>query len=52
MTIRLTGGEYYEAITHVPGGCVRGLSKDMNEAIKRCKQLAMGRVSPARQTKD
>lgn len=43
MTIYKIGGEYWVAAIHVNGGLVRGLARDKQEAIKRCKQLAIGR---------
>jgi len=45
MTVRQVGGEYWQAIIHTSSGCVRGIAREQAEAIKRCKQLATGRVS-------
>jgi len=43
MTIIQIGGEYWQAILHTPYGCVRGIARDQQEAVKRCNQLATGR---------
>jgi hypothetical protein len=52
MTIHEIGNEYFFASMHANGGLVRGLGKTPEEARKRCWQLASGRATPARQTKD
>ena len=47
MTVVQIGGEYWQAIIHTGGGCVRGIARDRAEAIKRCRQLFSGRVARA-----
>lgn len=45
MTIYQIGGEYWVAAVHTSSGLVRGIARDRAEAIKRCRQLATGRVA-------
>lgn len=45
MTVIQIGGEYWQAVIHTASGCVRGIARDRAEAIKRCRQLATGRVA-------